>query len=415
MSIYIQSLFFAIPIFAILIAIEALFAIKMGIKVNRSADMISSLSSGLTDTIKSGIKFTISIISYSWLVENLSIYELKPIWLAVIIAFITQDFAGYWLHRLNHRVNILWNKHIIHHSSEEFNLSCALRQSISDTLSFAALFMIPAAILGIPTSIFAIVTPIHLFLQFWYHTQIIDKMGWLESIIVTPSHHRVHHAINKEYLDKNYGQIFIIWDKIFGSFQQELSNVKPVYGILRPAQTWNPIIINYKHIWQLIKDAWYTKNIKDKLIIWFMPTGWRPKDVSIENPLETITNPYRQKKYHVDHKPELIIWSWIQLNITLISMFHLFITKPNLSNKAIYVYAFLLMLHIFSYTATMDQKQYAVITDFVKLVLGLILIYVFGFSWFGLGAIFTISIATYLLASFGITFYFLKRKQLVEI
>ena len=218
MSIYIQSLFFAIPIFAILIAIEALFAIKMGIKVNRSADMISSLSSGLTDTIKSGIKFTISIISYSWLVENLSIYELKPIWLAVIIAFITQDFAGYWLHRLNHRVNILWNKHIIHHSSEEFNLSCALRQSISDTLSFAALFMIPAAMLGIPTSIFAIVTPIHLFLQFWYHTQIIDKMGWLESIIVTPSHHRVHHAINKEYLDKNYGQIFIIWDKIFGSF-----------------------------------------------------------------------------------------------------------------------------------------------------------------------------------------------------
>ena len=123
-----------------------------------------------------------------------------------------------------------WNRHIIHHSSEEFNLSCALRQSISTIFRFSAILMIPAALLGIPAYIFAILAPIHLFMQFWYHTRVVNKMGILEYILVTPSHHRVHHAINPEYLDKNYSQIFIIWDKMFNTFQPELDDVKPVYG-----------------------------------------------------------------------------------------------------------------------------------------------------------------------------------------
>ena len=262
----------AIPIFLVLIGIEIVAAKRMGIHVNNPADMISSLSSGITNTVRDGLKYGLVIISYSWLVNHLTLYKLEPVWAAVFVAFIVQDFTGYWLHRLNHRVNIFWNRHIIHHSSEEFNLSCALRQSISDTVRFGAIFMIPAALLGVPASIFAILGPIHLFMQFWYHTRLIDKMGWLEKVIVTPSHHRVHHGINPEYLDKNYSQILIIWDKIFGTFQPELANVKPVYGILRPANTWNPIIINYKHLWQLIQDAFHAGSWWDKMRIWFMPT-----------------------------------------------------------------------------------------------------------------------------------------------
>ena len=244
----------------------------MGIKVNRSADMISSLSSGITNTTKDAMKLSIVLISYSWFLERFTVYKLESMWAAVFIAIIVQDFTGYWLHRLNHRVNVFWNRHIIHHSSEEFNLSCALRQSISETVQFGAVLMIPAALLGIPAKIFAIIGPIHLFMQFWYHTKLIDKLGWLEHIIITPSHHRVHHAINPEYLDKNYGQIFIIWDKIFGSFQPELENVKPVYGTLRPARTWNPIIINYKHFWQLIQDAYHTGSISVSYTHLTLPT-----------------------------------------------------------------------------------------------------------------------------------------------
>ena len=133
---YITALYFAIPIFMILIFLEMLVAYKRGIKINRAADMISSLSSGITNTTRDGIKFGFLIISYSWLVDNITIIKLSPVWLAVVIAFVTEDFAGYWLHRMNHRINIFWNRHIIHHSSEEFNLSCALRQSISDNIQF---------------------------------------------------------------------------------------------------------------------------------------------------------------------------------------------------------------------------------------------------------------------------------------
>ena len=297
MSFFTQSLFIAIPIFFILIVTEILISKKKGIKVNRPIDMISSLSSGVTNTTKDGLKFGIVLISYSWLVEHFTLYKLEPVWAAVVVAFVVQDFTGYWMHRLNHRVNVFWNRHIIHHSSEEFNLSCALRQSISETVHFGAILMIPAAILGVPANIFAVLAPIHLFMQFWYHTRLIDKMGWLEKIIVTPSHHRVHHAINPQYIDKNYGQILIIWDKMFGSFQPELNSVEPVYGILRPVKTWNPVIINYKHLWQLIQDAFFAERIWDKIRIWFMPTGWRPEDVAIKYPIYTIEDPSRQEKY----------------------------------------------------------------------------------------------------------------------
>ena len=222
MSYYIKTLFYAIPTFAFLILLEAIVAKVKGIEINRSADVIASLSSGITNTIRDAIKFTFALLTYSWLVENIAVYKLESYWLVIFVAFLVKDFSGYWVHRLNHRVNVLWNRHFIHHSSEDFNLSCALRQSISNTIKFSAIFMIPGALLGVPASVFAVLGPIHLFMQLWYHTQLIGNLGVLEYIFVTPSHHRVHHAINDEYIDKNYGQILIIWDKILQSANREL-------------------------------------------------------------------------------------------------------------------------------------------------------------------------------------------------
>ena len=410
MTFYVKSLFIAIPSFIFLILIELIFERIKGVKVNRAADMISSLSSGLTNTIKDGVKFSFVIISYSWLVESFTIYKLEPLWLAVIIAFIIQDFSGYWMHRLHHRVNVFWNRHVIHHSSEEFNLSCALRQSISTTFRFSAILMIPAAFLGIPATFFAILAPVHLFLQFWYHTQLIGKMGILEYILVTPSHHRVHHAINPEYLDKNYSQIFIIWDKIFGTFQPELEDIKPVYGTLRPASTWNPIIINYKHIWQIIKDSWRTENFIDKIRVWFMPTGWRPSDVIDKYPIKEVTNPYNQIKYSTNNSSPMIAWTWIQHISTSIFMFHLFIVMPHFNFYFIYFYAFFLIFHVFSFTSNLDQKKYSIIAEFLKFSSGFLLLYLQNFSWFGLNEIYTNIIILYFILSFIITFYFQRNK-----
>jgi len=406
MNVYVTALFFAIPTFIILIIVEMIVARAKGVEINRHADMISSLSSGLTNTIKDALKFSIAIISYAWLVDKITIFKLEPLWLAILFAFIVEDFAGYWMHRLHHRVNVFWNRHIIHHSSEEFNLSCALRQSISTTFRFSAILMIPAALVGIPASIFAILAPIHLFMQFWYHTRLIDKMGILEYIIVTPSHHRVHHAINLEYLDKNYSQIFIFWDKLFNTFQPELKNVKPVYGTLRPVSTWNPVIINYKHIWQIAKDAWHTQKLTDKLRIWFMPTGWRPDDVKQKFPLREINDPYSQIKYDTVHSSELVVWSWIQHIIAGVMMFHLFIIMSEQTTTLNYLYAIFLIIHIFAFTSMLDKSTYAISVEFLKLILGFGLLYYQGNSWFNLGNIFSIGLGIYLIASFLLTYYF---------
>ena len=367
MNFFIQSLFIVIPIFIILICIEIIVAKKMGIKVNNPADMISSLSSGITNIAKDGLKFGVLIISYSWLVKYITIYKLEPIWLAIFIAFIVQDFSGYWLHRMNHRVNILWNRHIIHHSSEEFNLSCALRQEISAIVRFGAIFMIPAALLGISPAIFAVLGPIHLFMQFWYHTRLINKMGWLEKFLVTPSHHRVHHAINTKYMDKNYGQILIVWDKLFGTFQAELEEEKPVFGIIRPTNTWNPIIINYKHTWQLLKDAYFAKAWKDKIRIWFMPTGWRPKDVENLHPITTIDSK-SQIKYQTKNSYKLIIWSFFQMAITGSLMLLMFTIASKISNITLFFLALFLILNVFSYTSMLDgRKKLSIIMDIFKI------------------------------------------------
>ena len=413
MSFYIQSLFIAIPIFFILIILEWIASKKIGKKVNRSTDVISSLSSGMSNITKDSLNLGVVLISYGWLVKHLTIYKLEPLWLATLFAFIIQDFTGYWMHRLNHRVNIFWNRHVIHHSSEEFNLSCALRQSISETVHFSALLMIPAAFFGIPADIFSVLAPIHLFMQFWYHTRLINKMGILEKIIVTPSHHRVHHAINPEYIDKNYGQILIVWDKIFGSFQEELDHIKPVYGILRPAKTWNPILINFKHLWQLIQDAYHTENIWDKFRIWFMPTGWRPEDVRLKFPIYIIQNPIEHKKYYTSLSNPFIAWSFIQLAVGTFFMFHFFSILHQQESILNYFYGIFIMVHIFSFTLAMDQSRYLIFAELTKLSFSLIFIYLQKFSWFGLHGINIYLIVFYLIISMTFTAYFSQKNKLI--
>ena len=248
-------LLIAIPIFAFFVLLEYLYSVIKKDNRLQIIDIISSLSSGLTNVTKDTIGLGIGILSYSWLVDHLAIMHIEETWLTYLVAFIAIDFQGYWSHRWNHHINILWNRHVVHHSSEYFNLACALRQPVSSIFALYTFLLIPAAILGVPYMVILILGPLHLYAQFWYHTTYIGKMGFLEKIIVTPSHHRVHHAINPEYIDKNLSQIFIIWDKLFGTFQEELPDVKPVYGVKRQVNTWNPIKINYQHFWMLLKDA----------------------------------------------------------------------------------------------------------------------------------------------------------------
>src|ERR1041384_4201018 len=377
METYGKILLIAMPAFLFLVLFEKWYGWYKDKDTVRNMDMISSLSSGITNVTKDVLGLSISILTYAWLVNKAALFHFETTIWTYVIAFITLDFAGYWVHRWSHHINLFWNLHVIHHSSEEFNLACALRQSISELVKVFAFLLLPAALLGVPAKVIAIVAPLHLFAQFWYHTQHIGKMGFLENIIVTPSHHRVHHAINKEYLDKNLSQIFIVWDKLFGTFQKELPEAPPVYGITRPAATWNPIKINFQHIWLLMKDAWRTGSWKDKFTLWFKPTGYRPADVAEKYPIYKIEDVYNFQKYAPKASFPLQLWSWIQITLALLFISYLFgnIAAINKMNGIfIYIYAAFIFLTVYAYTELMDRSPFAIFWESLKNILGVSII-----------------------------------------
>lgn len=405
---YGKILIIAMPVFLLLIIIEKIYGIVKGDDQVPLMDSVSSISSGITNAVKDVLGISLTLVSYEWLVSKIGLYQMQANWLAYLIAFIVIDFYGYWTHRWSHQINFLWNKHAIHHSSEEFNLACALRQSISSFVNLFTFLLVPAAVFGVPAKVIAITLPIQLFLQFWYHTKYIKKMGFLEKILVTPSHHRVHHAINPEYLDKNHSQIFIFWDKWFGTFQEERDDVPPVFGITRPAQTWNPIRINFQHLWLMTTDAWRARNWKDRLTIWFKPTGWRPEHFEEQYPVHKITDVYRFEKYGIGNSPKLAYWSVAQMLVTLLFVTYLFDNIAKIGLPHIFIYGLFIFVTICSYTELMDTRRFSVFWEGVRFFFGVGIILYFG-DWFGLDALLPYSnyiIVGYLGSSLLVSVYF---------
>ena len=404
MDTYATILLWVIPGFLILVFIEILYGHYIKKQTYTLMDTISSLSSGITNILKDSMGIILIIISYPFLEKKIALFQLESSLTLYLIAFICIDFASYWSHRLNHKINIFWNQHIIHHSSEEFNLACALRQSVSNIIGYNALFLIPAAILGVPSEIIIFLSPIHLFGQFWYHTQHIGKLGFLEYIFVTPSQHRVHHAINQIYIDKNLSAIFCVWDRIFGTFQEELDNVKPIYGTLKPVQTWNPIIINFQHFFRLAKDSWRTKKISDKIKIWFMPTGWRPKDV--ENLIKYKTQLKNQEKYYPNYTNlyKIIgIFHFLCVN-TILTYFLYNFSNLEIDIKLIYTY--IIFLSVFGYSSLMDKYSWAPLFEVFRSLLSLYFL-----NFIGEISLFKLFLYIYLFISITISFLILKKQD----
>ncbi|WP_373514711.1 sterol desaturase family protein [Persicitalea sp.] len=402
---YAKILTIAMPVFLLTVMGEKLYGWVRFRHHFKNMDMISSLSSGFTNSLKDALGLGISIITYAWMVEHWAVFEIKSTIWVWLIAFVALDLAGYLGHLLNHKVNILWNRHLIHHSSEEFNLACALRQSISGILNIFTIFLIPAAIVGVPAVVIAVLAPIHLFAQFWYHTIYIGRMGFWEKFLVTPSHHRVHHAINPIYIDKNHGQIFIIWDKIFGTFQEELPDVPPVYGITRPVSTWNPIKINWQHLWLLVQDAWRTRSWYDKARIWFMPTGWRPADVPERYPVKKIEDVYNFEKYAPAASPTLIAWTWIQFAFTFLLIFTLFSNLMQIGLPNAILCGAFIFLGIYAYTELMDRNPQAWLWETARNVLGMGILFYMG-NWFGVetpGSWLSYLLGSYFVLATGLT------------
>lgn len=381
---YGQVLLIAIPFFLGLIVIEKIYGLWKGEDRSPAMDTVSSLLSGLTNSVKDVLGLSVSILAYGWMVDHLAVAAVPPTWWVYAFVFVVLDFQGYWVHRWAHEINFFWNKHLVHHSSEEFNLACALRQSISSFVNLFTFFLLPAAVLGVPHIVVATIAPLHLFAQFWYHTRHIGNLGVLEHIIVTPAHHRVHHAINPQYLDKNYSQIFIIWDKLFGTFQPELAAVPPVYGITRPVRTWNPIKINFQHLWLLMTDAYRAQDWRDKLRVWWMPTGWRPADVAARYPVDKIDDVYHFDKYNPATSAGLRVWAVVDMLLISALAAYFFGNLAGIGSPAIFLYGAFLFVSIYSLAELMDGHRHAALYAGLRLLVGAGILYVQG-DWFGLG------------------------------
>ncbi|MBE1298386.1 MAG: hypothetical protein GJ680_00550 [Alteromonadaceae bacterium] len=274
----------AIPLFFILIAIEFVVDRRRNTGFYRLNDAIASLTLGIVSRLVDIVKRLIPFTVYYVVFDSISLLELPSSPIVWVIAFVVYDFFYYWLHRFSHEINVLWAAHVVHHSSEDYNLTTALRQTSGSVVSW--IFFLPMAVAGVPPEMFISIGALNLVYQFWVHTQHIDRLGWMEYVFITPSNHRVHHAQNDKYIDCNYGGVFILWDRMFGTFVDEDKNEPVVYGVRVAFNSWDPVFINLKVYRQLIIDAWHAKRWQDKLSIWFRPTGWRPDDVARKYPLQ---------------------------------------------------------------------------------------------------------------------------------
>jgi len=275
---------YAIPFFFLLIALELGADYWRGVRTYRLADAINSLSAGVLSQALGLLTKALGILVYAVAFEQLALFQLDAnalwVWL---LAFVFYDFCYYWNHRIGHERNVFWASHVVHHQSEEYNLSTALRQTSTGFL-LSWIFYLPMAIAGVPPLVFLTVAALNLLYQFWVHTRHIPKLGWFEWIFVSPSNHRVHHAQNPVYMDRNYGGVFIVWDRLFGTFQEELDEEPVIFGVTTPLASWNPLWANAQFYVALWRDAVRAESWWDKLRIWFMRTGWRPADVAVKYP-----------------------------------------------------------------------------------------------------------------------------------
>ncbi|PIB56629.1 sterol desaturase family protein [Pseudomonas sp. 2995-1] len=276
---------YAVPFFIALIVVELLADRWRGQRNYRVADAINSLSTGVLSTTTGLLTKGVGLLTYAFALKHLALIELpaQSVW-TWVFAFVLYDFCYYWLHRMGHERNILWAAHSVHHQSEDYNLSTALRQTSTGFL-LSWIFYLPLAVLGVPLVVFISVASLNLLYQFWVHTRHVPKLGWFEWFFVTPSNHRAHHAQNALYMDRNYGGGFILWDRLLGTFQEEDDNEPVVFGVTTPLASWNPLWANLQFYAQLWSDARRTESKWDKLRIWFMRTGWRPADVKAKYPL----------------------------------------------------------------------------------------------------------------------------------
>ncbi|TYP98809.1 sterol desaturase/sphingolipid hydroxylase (fatty acid hydroxylase superfamily) [Tenacibaculum adriaticum] len=357
---------FITPIVVILLVLEIIYSVRVKNGKYPFQDTITNLGTGIgNQCINLGVAFFV-YKWYGWLYE-ITPFEIPIVWYTLILLLLLQDFVFYWFHRIGHTINIFWAAHMAHHSSEEMNLSVGIRASFTQRLFQFLFFDWILVLIGFSPEAVYSMAAVHLLLAYWHHTAVINKMGWWEKFFVTPSHHRVHHGVNPQYIDKNFSEFLIIWDKWFGSFEEEVEEV--CYGVTHPPRTWNPVHINFQFWKQLWDDAKETNYVWDKIRVWFMPLGWRPRDLepyfsngrigyTKAEQTKFVSNPMKNSKNYLV----------AQVGIGILFLFF----TINLQLPLIYWHRILLSIGVFgmiiSWGAILESKRWAVSIEVLRIL-----------------------------------------------
>ena len=360
----------AVPLFLLLIALELLVGWLQGRRLYRLHDSITDLSCGILDQVAAIFLKSLLLAAYLALYEHSRLLEMEHFgprgkWLAAIALFLGVDFCFYWFHRFAHEWAAPWGAHAVHHQSEEFNLAVALRQSATEGC-FAWMFYLPLAVMGFPPVWYVAMASINLIYQFWIHTRVIGKLGPLEWVLNTPSHHRVHHGRNPKYLDKNYAGALIVWDRMFGTFYEE--EEEPVYGLTKPLRSWNPLWAHV-HVWvEMLSDARRAPRWRDKLRIWFMPLGWLPEGL----PPKPVAQPV-SRRTNVNHQTPLPrglnVYAFVQFGGALVLSLLVGHWEKTWSVNRLVIPALFIMLTTLNLGGIFERRRWALASELGRTVM----------------------------------------------
>ncbi|MEQ8858941.1 MAG: sterol desaturase family protein [Pseudomonadales bacterium] len=352
---------YAIPFFIVLMALEYVYGRARGRNTYRLADTVNSLSLGTLSRLTGLVKLGLAGMVFEFVRARLGLATLSAeSWGLWALAFVGYDFCYYWSHRYGHQWKLFWAAHVAHHQSEEFNLSTALRQT-STGATFV--FYVPLYLLGFPTEMIVTVGALNLIYQFWVHTEHVPSLGPVEWLLVTPSNHRVHHAKNPGYVDRNYGGVFIVWDRLFGTFTAERAAEPCVYGITHPLGSWNPLWAN-AHVWlETARDTVRTRRLRDKVHLWFSSPGWRPAD------LPPRQHDWRAPKYDPPMAPGAGVLTFVQYWLVTAASLTLLVLADGLPYSLTLSGVTLLAFSFYVQGTFLEGRGYAVRLELVRLAL----------------------------------------------
>ncbi len=267
---------YAVPAFALLVIVEIVAARLLKRGRYEARDSAASLFMGFGSEIAPLLGGGAIVLAAFTAAYEYRLFEIPNAWWAVTLCFVLDDLRYYWWHRISHERRWFWASHVVHHSSQHYNLTTALRQTWTGQILGAVLFKTPLVFLGFHPAMVLFVGALNLLYQFWIHTELINRMGPFEWVFNTPSHHRVHHATNPKYLDANYAGTLIIWDRMFGTFVEEDAREKPRFGIIKNLGTFNPLVISFHEWIGIAKDLLSAKSLNEALGYMFGPPGWSP-------------------------------------------------------------------------------------------------------------------------------------------